>query len=163
MSKLSIYSITYAHLIVHVILINIMITIFDYFKISNAGVDLFKEYYVDNKYKSLIVDFFLIYTYLKIAEFLPAYIPVPFRRLIITFVFDMLLNFYLNTTSYNCGNIEFLKKWASTVGWFAILWDLLLIITIGTVADKINMIEFIKKPIAQIIIFIFLGFSLLHL
>lgn len=163
MNKLNIYSITYAHFIVHVILINIMISIFNYFKYSNSGFDLFKEYYIDNKYKSLVVDFFLIYTYLKIAEYLPAYIPIPFRRIIVTFVFDMLLNFYLNITLYNYGNIEFLRKWAGTVGWFAILWDFLLLFTIGTVADKINTLKFMKKRLVHIIIFGLMAFGLLHM
>jgi hypothetical protein len=163
MNNLNIYSITYGHLIVHLILINIIISILDYLKINNSGIELFKEYYVENRYKNLIVDFFLIYTYLKIAEFLPAYIPIQFRRLIVTFVIDMLLNFYLKNTSYDDGNINFLKKWSSTVGWFAILWDFILLFTIGTVADKINMIKFMKKPITHIIIFGLMAFGLLHI
>lgn len=163
MNSLNIYSITYAHLIVHLILINIIISILDYFKINNSGIELFKEYYVENRYKNLITDFFLIYTYLKIAELLPAYIPIQFRRLVVTFIIDMLLNFYLKNTTYDDGNINFLKKWSSTVGWFAVLWDLLLLFTIGSVADKINMIKFMKKPIAHIIIFGLMAFGLLHI
>jgi hypothetical protein len=163
MNNLNIHSITYAHLIVHMVLINIMISIFDYVKINNSGIELFKEYYIDNIYKNVIVDFFIIYTYLKVAEFLPEYIPIPFRRLITTFVFDVLLSFYLSSTTYNCGNINFLKRWSSTVGWFAILWDFVLLFTIGTIADKINMIKFMRKTTTQITIFGLIGFSLLHI
>jgi len=163
MNNFNIYSFTYAHLIVHMILINIMTSIFDYFKINNTGTELFKEYYVDNKYKNLVIDFFLIYTYLKTADFLPKYIPIQFRRLIVIFTIDVILGLYLQNTTYNCGSVEFLKRWTNTIGWFAILWDFLLLFIIGTLSDRINMIKFIQKPIVRTIIFGFISFSLLHI
>jgi hypothetical protein len=162
-SILSIQTIGYAHLIVSVVLIYfILIPIFDRSKMSNKGIDLFKNYYLDNKYQSLIMNFLLAYVYLKTAELLPINIPIIFKRLIVIILFDIGFGFYLNKTSKTSGSIGYLKEWSSTVGWFSILWNLTYISSIGIVADKINKIEFIKKNTVQNIIIGIITFILLH-
>jgi hypothetical protein len=129
---------------------------------SNKGIDLFKNYYLDNKYQSLIMNFLLAYVYLKTAELLPINIPIIFKRLIVIILFDIGFGFYLNKTSKTSGSIGYLKEWSSTVGWFSILWNLTYISSIGIVADKINKIEFIKKNTVQNIIIGIITFILLH-
>lgn len=163
-SNLNVFLIGYSHIIVSVIIIfYIIIPIISKSEIKDQSIDLFKSYYVDNKYKSLSIDFFLIYVYLKSAELLPAHIPIYFRRLAIILFFDVILYYYINNTPYEVGTIKFLKEWSKAAGWIAILWDIIYIQSIGYFADKLNKFNFMKSESNNLIIFVLLSFGLLHL
>lgn len=137
--KLSIYSLTYAHIITYIILIYcIIIPVINKMGINDKTLDLFKSYYIDNKFKHLIIDFFVIYFIIKTSEKLPFKLPPLYNRILVIIIFDLLLTIYINKSPYQTGTIKFLKEWSLTVGWFAILWDLFYINIVGKVADKIN-------------------------
>jgi hypothetical protein len=162
--KLNIFSIGYSHIIISIIIIfYVIIPILSKIGVNDPSIDLFKSYYVDNKYKSLSIDFFLIYIYLKSAELLPNNIPIYFRRLVIILFFDVILYYYINNTPWEVGTIKFLKEWSKVAGWMAIAWDILYIQSIGYFADKLNKFAFIQKESANLLIFVLLSFGLLHL
>lgn len=128
----------YAHSIILIIILNIIIPIINNLDLNNKGTELFKKYYED-MFKSIIIDFITVYFILNISNKLPDNIPIILRRTIIILLYDVLLSVYINKSSYKIGNIAFLKEWGETVGWFAIIWDLVYINAIGALADKINI------------------------
>jgi hypothetical protein len=160
---LSIYSTFYAFLFVSIILIYyILIPLLNMSGIKDNGIELLKTYYIDNKYKSLIMDFLFATLILKISENFPNHIPIIFRRILIIVVFDVILGLYINNTPYLNGTMKFLKEWSSSAGWFAIVWDVVYISLIGKVADKIDNIRLIKNNKLQLIIFGMVVISLMH-
>lgn len=145
-SDLSIYSIFYGFLVVSTILIYyILIPILNASCIQDKGIDLLKSYYVEHKYKSLIIDFLFVTMLLKISEKFPDHIPIVFIRILVIIVFDVLLGIYINKTPYVNGTIKFLKEWSISAGWLAIVWDVIYISLIGKVSDKIDDVKIIKK------------------
>ncbi len=162
--NINIYSLIYAHLLVYLILIYyIIIPIINRIGINDKAFDLFKSYYLDNKFKSLLIDFFVGYLLLDMANKLPSNIPIYIRRIIIIVIYDLLLSVYLNRTPSNSGTIGFLKNWTGSVGWFAILWDLILFNILGLAMDKINNIKFIKSDPYKTGIIGLMSFILLHI
>jgi hypothetical protein len=131
--------------------------------IKDNSINILKSYYIDNKYKSLIMDFLFATLILKISENFPAHIPIIFRRILIIVVFDVILGLYINNTPYLNGTMKFLKEWSSSAGWFAIVWDVIYISLIGKVADKINDIRLIKNNKVELIIFGMVVMSLMHI
>ena len=122
------------------------------------GINLFTNYYSVNRFHSIYIDFFIIYVLLKLSDKLPLNIPLIFKRIIIILLFDVFLSMYITQTSYKIGNIHFLKEWSMTVGWFAILWDIIYINSTGYLMDRIN----IKSDNINLLIMSLIGFILLH-
>jgi hypothetical protein len=163
-TQFNIYSYGYSYILVSTILIYyIMIPLINTLNIKDDGLSLFNNYYIDNKYKSLVINFLLIYLYLKSAELLPNKIPIIFRRIIIIILFNVILYSYIKTTPYSTGTINFLNKWSSTIGWFAIIWDLLFINTIGYSMDKINSIQLLKNQNYQLLNIGVITFIFMHI
>lgn len=160
---LNMQTIGYAHLLITIIIIYIIVPLIVRIGWDHKGIELFKNYYQTDKYRNLIMDFLLSYVYLKAAELLPINIPIVYKRLLIIIFFNVGFSFYLNKTSYQTGMIGFLKEWSSTVGWFAILWDIFYISSLGKVSDQINKIKLIKKDSIQLSIILLITFILLHL
>ena len=153
---LSIYSILYAQIIVYLILINLL----KFINIENEKFNLFKDYY--NNHKNLIIDFIISYIILKLSEkYSIKNLPKIYNRILMIIIFDLILSLYIRYTSFDSNYLQFLKKWANLVGWFAILWDIIYFLSIGKIADKINNIEIIKKY--SFLIILCFGFILLHL
>lgn len=155
---LNINSLLYAHLIIFIIIIYILIPLLNKINPDSKGIKLFTNYYSDNKFHNIYIDFFIIYILLKLSDKLPLDIPLIFKRIIVILLFDVLLSMYINQTPYKIGNIHFLKEWSITVGWFAILWDIIYINSTGYIMDKIN----IKSDNLNLLIMGIIGFILLH-
>jgi hypothetical protein len=161
--KLNIYSIMYAHIIVSIILIYlIIIPLLNKLDIKDNTIDMFKNYYQNDKFKSLLVDFFMIYFILKISDQIPS-VPMIFRRILVLILFNVLLSVYINKTPYLTGSTIFLKEWISKLGWTAIIWDLIYVNLTGKLADKINKIDIIKQPKYQLMIMGFIMIGFMHL
>jgi len=152
------YSILYAQIVVF-ILINTLIPILNNFDPDNKAIELFKNYYLDNRYKSFLLDFFIVYFILRLSHKLPLDIPIIYKRIIIILLFDIFLSIYLNNSPWKTGNVLFLKEWTLTVGWFAIIWDLIYYSMISTLSDKLT----IKSQNKHLLIMSCIGFILLHL
>jgi hypothetical protein len=162
--NLSIYSMFYAFIIVATILIYyVLFPLLNLSGIKDKGIDLLKSYYIDNKYKSLMVDFLFSTMLLKLADKFPVNIPIVFKRILVIFLFDVLLGVYINNSPYLNGTIIFLKEWAAAAGWFALVWDVLYISLIGSVADKIDSISSLKKNPYQLIIYCVVVFVIMHI
>ena len=162
-NKLNIYYIGYSHLFIYKLLIYyIFITIINKIGVTDKKFNIFKSYYIENMYKSLITDFFLIYTYLKISESMPSKIPILYRRIVSIIFLNVLLNFYINYSTHNKGLIELLRQWSKSMGWYAIIWDLIHINIVGLGADKINSLEIFQNEKIHLLIFPIIGLFLMH-
>jgi hypothetical protein len=162
--KLTICSIGFAHIIISTILIfYIILPLIKLLDIKDSRLDLFVNYYSTDKFKILIINFFINYLYLKIAEIVPSQIPLFYKRILVIIIFNILLSYYINNTSYESSTIKFLKIWFKSVGFFVILWDLIYISSIGLLADKLNQIELYKNNFVQLISFAIFSFTLIHL
>jgi hypothetical protein len=142
----------------------IIVPFFQYININDESITLFNNYYVTNKYKSLITDFFLICIYLKISEIIPysSNIPITFKRLLIILIIDIIINYYIINTPYQTDYIIFLNTWVRTVGWYAIIWDIIYILSTGYIADEINKNEYMQNENIQLITYIIMGILLIH-
>lgn len=154
----NINSLLYAHLIIFIIIIYLLIPLMILIAPDLKGINLFTNYYSVNRFHSIYIDFFIIYVLLKLSDKLPLNIPLIFKRIIIILLFDVFLSMYITQTSYKIGNIHFLKEWSMTVGWFAILWDIIYINSTGYLMDRIN----IKSDNINLLIMSLIGFILLH-
>ncbi len=154
----NINSLLYAHLIIFIIIIYLLIPLMVVIAPDSKGINLFTNYYSVNKFHSIYIDFFIIYVLLKLSDKLPLNIPLIFKRIIIILLYDVFLSMYITQTSYKIGNIHFLKEWSITVGWFAILWDIIYINSTGYLMDRIN----IKSDNVNLLIMSLIGFILLH-
>ena len=154
----NINSLLYAHLIIFIIIIYLLIPLMVVIAPDLKGINLFTNYYSVNRFHSIYIDFFIIYVLLKLSDKLPLNIPLIFKRIIIILLFDVFLSMYITQTSYKIGNIHFLKEWSMTVGWFAILWDIIYINSTGYLMDRIN----IKSDNINLLIMSLIGFILLH-
>jgi hypothetical protein len=172
--KLNIKSILYAHIIISIVLIYIIFNIpyirrdindpIDITNLDNfSSTELFNIYYVNNKFKSLLVDFFMIYFILKMSDYIPQVVPSILRRTVVIIIFDVLLTFYINRTPLNMGTINFLKVWIVKAGWLAIIWDIIYINLTGELASRINKFDIIKQPKYQLLIMGLIMFVFLHL
>ena len=161
--NLTIYPILYAHIIVTSILIySIIIPLINKSGINDEVFDLFKNYYIDNKYKSLILDFFIIYVIIKLAEKSPKNFPKLFSRILCIIIFDTLLTIYINKTSWDQGTIHFLRIWIKKLSLFALIWDIIYMSLTAKLADKINNIHFLKNQYVKLMINIIIIVFLLH-
>ena len=155
---LNINSLLYAHLVIFIVIIYLLIPLLNVINNKSAGINLFIDYYSKDKFRSIYIDFFIIYILLKLSDNLPLDIPIIFKRIIVILLFDVFLSIYINQTPFKKGNIVFLKEWSLSVGWFAILWDLLYINSTGCLMDKIN----IQSDNVNLLIMSIIGFVLLH-
>ena len=155
---ININSLLYAHLIIFIIIIYILIPLLNKINPESKGINLFINYYSNDRFRSIYIDFFIIYILLRLSDKLPLDIPIIFKRIIVILLFDVLISMYINQTPYKIGNIHFLKEWSLSVGWFAILWDIIYINSTGYLMDKIN----IKSDNLNLFIMSFVGFVLLH-
>lgn len=165
-NQLNISSISYAHILVSFILIYyvilpLLLKINEYRHIDT--IDLFNNYYVSDKFKILLINYGIVFIYLKIAEYLPAYIPISYRRILVIIVFEVLINFYISQTSYDSGFINLYRNLTKNAGWFVLIWNIIYITLTGKVADKINEYHFFNDKSYQIIIISFLTLVLFHL
>ena len=147
----------YAHSVIFIIILYIIIPILNKLNITNNKIELFKKYYQDI-FRSIIIDFITVYLVLNISNKLPDSIPILFRRIVIILLYDVFLSIYINKTSYETSNILLLKEWGETFGWFAILWDLLYINSICILSDKIN----IKSDNINLAMIFLINIVLLH-
>ena len=154
---LNINSLIYAHIIIFLLIINI-IPLLNKININNDGLTIFQNHYINNKIYSIIIDFIIIYILLKLSDKLSLNIPIIFRRIIIILLYNVLLSIYINKTPFKYGNILYKEEWSLNVGWFAIIWDLLYINSIGYLHDSIN----IESENINLGIMSTIGFCLLH-
>jgi len=151
----NINSLLYAHLIIFVIIIYILIPFLNKINNNSKSIDLFITYYSKDRFKSIYIDFFIIFFILKLSKKLPLNIPILFKRIIVILLFDVFLSIYIKKSSFN--NL-FLKEWIISAGFFAIIWDLIYITLTSYIMDKIN----IKSDNINTIIMGIIGFILLH-
>ena len=152
---LSIYSILYAQIIVYLILINIIKLI----NTDNEIFNLFKKYYCSNN--NLIISFFISYILLKIDDKYSSNLPKLYSRILMIIIFNLILSVYIKHTPYNSKYLIILNNWTNSIGWFAIMWNIIYYLSICKLSDKINNIKIIKRY--TISIMLFFGFILLHL
>ena len=161
--NLTIYPIIYAHIIITSVLIyGIIIPLINMSGIKDETLDLFKNYYIDNKYKSLILDFFIIYFIIKLAEKSPSKFPKIFSRILCILIFDTFLTIYIHKTSWDQGTIHFLRNWIRKLGLIALIWDIIYMNLTANLADKINNISFFKNQYIKLMINMFIIIFLLH-
>jgi hypothetical protein len=154
-------SLIYAQIILFIIIINIILPVLKILDIkSNSNsINLFEKYYSINRYQSIIINCVINYLILTLANKLPLKIPIIYRRIITILLFNIILNVYIRTTPFQTGNVLFLKQWSLSVGWFAILWDLIYITSTGVIVDKIN----VKSHNTDLLIISIIGFVIFHL
>jgi len=163
-SELQQNSITYAYIIVSTILVyNILIPIIIKSGIDHTGLDILKNQLINNKYKFLVINYFVHTMILRIAEKFPQHIPIFFRRLLIILVYNMLISIYVNKISFSNENIKYMRDWLKHAGWISVIWEIVYISLVGKLADKIDGINIIKKEPYKILLFILVTISLLHL
>ena len=166
LKPLSFESVIISHVIVTTILVlYIVIPLLNSLSINDVGLDLLNQQYTINFYKTIIVTFFINYIYLKFADLLPGKIPVVYKRIITIIIVSVLLNYYINCTPMETGTIKFMKTWIKSVGWFAIVWDLINTSLIGIVADKVNNLDLNlhQTNVRNMLIFIIFTFAFLHI
>jgi hypothetical protein len=157
-------SILLSHIIVvSIIIIYVILPLFNSFNINDQSLVLFNKHYNTNFYKTIIITFFINYIYLKIADYIPGNIEKIYKRIVVTLVLSVLLNYYITFTPYNSETIIFMKEWLKNIGWLGILWDLFNTLSVGFVADKINKYNLNKNTLKSILIFSFFTFGLIHI
>jgi hypothetical protein len=160
-------SITYAYLIVSYILIYfILIPIINRSGISDRSIDIFKSYHIENKFGSLITNFFIHTMILRLAEKFPYHIPILFRRLLVAIVYNVLIGIYVNKSSYatnGTNTIKYLKEWSNSAGWIALIWEVIYVSLVGKAADYIDEFKVINKEPYKTILFGLVTVGMLHL
>ena len=127
-------SILFSHLIITSILIlNIIIPLLNSLNIKDNSLDLFNSFY-----KTIIVSFFINFVYLKLSDIIPGKINKNYKRIVVILIGSVLLNYYISNTPYEIGTIKFMKEWIKNIGWFGIIWDLINVMSVAKLADKIN-------------------------
>ena len=163
-NQLNILSISYAHILVSFILIYyIILPLLSKLNTNINTINLFKNYYISDKFKILLINYGVVFTYLKIAEFLPNYIPILYRRILIIIILEVLFNFYISQTNYDSGFINLYRNLTRNAGWFVLLWNIFYITITGKIADKINQYHFFNNKSSQIIIISIFTLVLFHL
>ncbi len=159
--NLNIFSITYAHIFVYVIMIYSIIL--PLLKNHINEINQFNDYFLSDKFKILLINLGIAFVYLKIAEYLPDDIPIMYRRIIVSIVFDVILNIYISETSFDSTNIRLYRDLTRSTGWFIIIWNVLNIVLTGKIADELNKLEFLNKTPSQILIILVITLVLFHL
>jgi hypothetical protein len=155
---LNFYSILYAHIILFLIIIYIIIPLLSKTNLNAESMNLFTNFYLSNKFRSIIINFFIVYCILNISQKLPLNIPILYRRIIVILLYEVFLSIYINRTPFNVNYIVYLKEWSLSVGWIAILWDIFYINSTGYIADRLN----IKSDNINLFIMNIIGFIILH-
>jgi hypothetical protein len=138
-------AITLSFLITSVVLIYFIMDRFKGRFLSPRGVELFNEYYKDNKLRSLFVDHIFILAYLSVAFLIIDHIIKSKYRYNITvsntviaivviaaviIIFDLIFAKLVMASNSSNPLIDFFKRWASEAGYKAIVWDLIYIFSV---------------------------------
>lgn len=162
--NLSTESILFSHLIIMSILIlHIIIPLLNSLSIKDNSLNLFNSHYNTNFYKTIIVSFFINFVYLKLADLIPGKINKNYKRIVVILIGSVLLNYYISNTTYETGTIKFMKEWIKNIGWFGIIWDLVNVMTVALLADKINNFNVHETNIKNFFIFLVATLIFLHI
>ena len=159
-------SLIYAQILLYLIIINILIPFIKQLNTQiniQPNIDIFEKYYSTNRYQSIIIDFLMNYIILNLANKLPNNIPTIYRRIITILFFDVLFTIYIMNTPLQTSNILLFKEWSLSVGWFAILWDILYINSVGIFTDQLTYRINTKSNNIHLFIASLILFILFHL
>ena len=131
---------------------------------------MMSEYYTkDNIIKVLGMDiiFILLYfivayiIYQKIHDKLPTeYHSIKFLAVLIvsTILVDILLGIYIKNVPFNSPNLAFFRKWGSTAGYNAVIFDIILVVVIGIIALLLQKWQLNSKWHLMILLVLILGY-----
>lgn len=131
---------------------------------------MMSEYYTkDNIIKVLGMDiiFILLYfiiayiIYQKIHEKIPIkYHSIKFLLVLIvsTILVDLLLGIYIKSVPFDSPNLTFFRKWGSTAGYNAVIFDIILVIIIGVIALLLEKWQLNTKWHLLILLVVILGY-----
>jgi len=158
--KICIYPITYSYIIVTLILVYCIIV--PILLINKSNNNILDDLFIKSGYKNIIISFMTTFIILNLTDYLPKYIPTIIRRTIVIIIYNIILKFYINITSYNDGIIKIYKNMSTNFGWLMIIWDLIYINLIGELANKIKNVQILYKKQTKLSIFGLIVLFLLH-
>lgn len=140
-------------------------------KMAGDGVGkMMSEYYTkDNIIKVLGMDiiFILLYfivaymIYQKFHDKLPTeYHSIKFILILILTIIliDILLGIYIKSVPFDSPNLTFFRKWGSTAGYNAVIFDIILVVIIGIIALLLDKFQLNSKWHLLILLVVILGY-----
>lgn len=131
---------------------------------------MMSEYYTKNniiKVLGMDIIFILLYfivayiIYQKIHDKLPTeYHSLKFLLVLIlaTILIDILLGICIKSVPFDSPNLTFFRKWGSTAGYNAIIFDIILVVTIGIIALLLDKFQLNSKWHLIILLVVILGY-----
>ena len=123
---INLHSIIYANLIICICMIYLIIPFLNTIKINNNSLDILIKYFQTNIFKYFVINLFILYLIISISEKLPSNIPIIYRRLLIIILLKLFIQIYINHSSYKINYLNYLNEFTINIGWFSVLFDIIL-------------------------------------